>query len=399
MFSRNIVPAPHNDSLWAVAWVSFLLSASSLMVFSLFPTFLKDELQMTGSYIGQMEGLAIFLSFSVRLFSGIWSDHVHSRKPFIFAGALFSTLIKPAFALITSPFMACSVRILDRTSKGIRAAPFDALVSDLSPRENRGAAFGLRQSFKTLGVIVGGILASLCMHFSSNNYRFTFLMASIPAALSMILIFKIKQPPFKKEASDDRKKEIWRFSEIKDLPKEYWQTLVFCLFLFGAYFSEFFITLHLKETGISLTWLPLLVVSINIVHAASAFPFGKISDRISHGKMLIFGVLLLILVDLVFAFSSTLPMLFLGVFLIGMHMGVTRGLVRATLSEHVPSHLRGTAYAVFYFLTGFSLWGANCTAGWFSDRYGSSGPFLAGAVFASIALCILVRNIRQGKTN
>ncbi len=393
MFSTRIVPAPHNASLWVVAWISCLWSASSLMVFSLFPTFLKDELHMTVGHIGQMEGVAIFLSFGVRLFSGIWSDHIHSRKPFILTGAIFSTLIKPAFSIVTSPFMAYGIRILDRTSKGVRAAPLDALVSDLSPRKNRGAAFGLRQSLKTLGVIMGGIFATLCMYLSNNNYRFTFLMATLPALLSIFLTFRIKQPPFKKEA--DMQKQSWKFSEIKDLPKAYWQTLVFCLCLFGAYFSEFFIALHLKETGISVTFLPLLVVSINVVHALSAFPFGKLSDRVGRQKMLVFGVILLIIVDLVFAFALSLPMLFLGILFIGLHWGVTRGLVRATLAEHVPSHLRGTAYAVFYFLTGFSLLGSNYIAGTCSEHYGSAGPFLAGTVFATLALVVLLRNGRK----
>ena len=392
MFSRQVVPSPHNESLWGVAWISFLWSVSSLMVFSLFPAFLKDELHMTGSHIGGMEGIAMFLSFTVRLFSGIWSDHTRSRKPFILAGSIFSTVIKPAFALVSSPFMAYSVRILDRASKGVRAAPLDALITDLSPLENRGAAFGLCQSFETFGVVMGGVFASLCMYFSHNNYRFTFLVASIPAALSIILTFFIKQPPFKKEAANGKQKQTWKISEIKELPREYWQTLLFCILLFGAYFSEFFITLHLKETGIALTWLPLIVVSMSVVQAFSAFPFGKLSDKMSRRQLLTFGVCLLILVDIIFAFSRSLPMLFLGIFLIGLHMGVTRGLIHAILSEPVPSHLRGTAYAVFYFLTGFSLLGANYMAGMLLESYGSSGPFLAGAVFATGALYVLMRN-------
>lgn len=390
MFSRRVIPEPYNGSLWAVAWISFLWSASSLMVFSLFPSFLKDELHMTGGSIGLMEGLAIFLSFSMRLFSGIWSDHIHSRKPFIFAGSILSTLIKPAFALATSPFMAFSVRILDRGSKGVRAAPLDALVADLSPQGSRGAAFGLRQSFKTFGVIAGGILATFCMHISQNDYRFTFLMATIPAALSILLTFAIKQPPFKKQANLDTKKREWHLRDIKNLPKDYWHTILFCFFLFGAYFSEFFITLHLKETGIELKWLPMLVVSMNLIYAFSAFPFGKISDRKNRKHMLLLGVALLLSVDILFSFASNLFALLLGVFLIGIHMGVARGLIRATLSENVPSNLRGTAYAVFYFLTGFSLLAANFIAGKFFETYGSKGPFMSGAVFAFVALMVLI---------
>ena len=239
---------------------------------------------------------------------------------------------------------------------------------------------------------MGGIFASLCMYFSHNNYRFTFLVATIPAGLSIILTFFIKQPPFKKEAANGKQKQTWKISEIKELPREYWQTLLFCILLFGAYFSEFFITLHLKETGIVLTWLPLIVVSMSVVQAFSAFPFGKLSDKMSRRQLLTFGLCLLILVDIIFAFSRSLPMLFLGIFLIGLHMGVTRGLIHAILSEPVPSHLRGTAYAVFYFLTGFSLLGANYMAGMLLEAYGSSGPFLAGAVFATGALYVLMRN-------
>ena len=345
---------------------------------------------MTGIHIGFMEGLAIFLSFSMRLFSGIWSDRIHSRKPFIVAGTFLSTIIKPAFALATSPFMAFSIRVIDRTSKGVRAAPIDALVSDLSPRENRGAAFGLRQSMKTLGVIAGGIFASLAMHYSGNDYRFTFLLATIPATLSIVLALCIKQPPLKEMPRDGKPKQSWNLSEIKKLPREYWHTILFCLFLFVAYFSEFFITLHLKETGISLAWLPMLAVSMNLVQAMSAFPFGKMSDTLGRRKFLAMGVSTLISVDILFSLSSSVPVLFLGIFLIGIHMGITRGLIRVTLVEHVPENLRGTAYAVFYFLTGFSVLAANILAGKFSDLYGSKGPFMVGTIFAILALVVLL---------
>lgn len=344
---------------------------------------------MKGAAIGFMEGLAIFLSFSARLFTGIWSDHIHTRKPFIVAGSVLSTLLKPAFAFATGPVMLLSVRLFDRFSKGIRAAPVDAMVSDLSPRANRGAAFGLKQSLKTLGVIAGGGLASLCMYLTGDNYRMTFLIATVPALLSIIFSVSIKQPPLKDTHPKFSQKQQWHLIDIKKLPRSYWQTLVFCMLLFGAYFSEFFITLHLKGTGISLAWLPMIVVAMNLIHAFSAYPFGHISDRVGRQKMLAIGVSVLVLVDVVFGFASSLWMMLIGVVLIGVHMGVTRGLIRATLSEHVPAEVRGTAYAVFYFLTGFSLLGANLLAGKLFDLYGSKGPFWSGGVFAFLSLLCL----------
>ena len=140
-----------------------------------------------------------------------------------------------------------------------------------------------------------------------------------------------------------------------------------------AYFSEFFITLHLKDTGISLAWLPMLVVSMNLVHALSAFPFGKLSDSLRGGNSLHWASPPLF-VWIFFAFSTSLLALLVGIFLIGAHMGITRGLIRVTLVEHVPANLQGTAYAVFYFLTGFSLLAANILAGKFSELYGSKDP-------------------------
>ena len=363
------------------------------MVFSLFPAFLSDELGFSGTLIGLMEGLAIFFSFSMRLFSGVLSDHLHARKPFIIAGSVLSTLLKPAFALTTGAFMAMGIRILDRSSKGIRAAPIDALVSDLTPREKRGAAFGLRQSFKTFGVIAGGILGSLCMHLFENNFRITFFIATIPAFLSIALSLALKDPLTTK----NRPSRTWKLSEIKRLPKPYWEILGFCMLLFCAYFSEFFITLRFKEAGVSLKWLPLFVVGMNLIHGFSAYPFGKLSDRMPKEQMLLLGMGLLFFVNLVLGVFSSFWVVAIGIIFVGLHMGINRGLVRAMLSEHVPSDLRGTAFAVFYFLTGFSLLGANYVAGLLFDAHGAKGPFWSGAFFAGLCLLYLIGLLKKRK--
>ena len=381
-----VIQGPNTKSLWLVVWTSFLWSVSSLMVFSLFPSFLKDELNMSGTIIGLMEGIAIFLSFIVRLFSGIWSDHLLSRKPFITLGAILSTLIKPAFAFVGSFWAASFMRVTDRAIKGIRAAPLDALVSDLSLPESRATAFGLRQTFKTLGVITGGAIATLCMILSHNNYRLTFLLATLPAAFSIGLALRIKQPSLKEKG---KKPRAWHISEIKNLPREYWSTLCFCFLLFGAYFSEIFVGLSLRETGLNPSWLPPFIVSMNGIQALTALPFGKLSDRYGRQEMLVVGVILLIIVNGIFVFSSDIRLLFLGIILIGAHMGLTKGLLRAILSENVPAHLRGTAYAVFYSFTSFSLFASNFLAGIMSDLCGPSGPVISGGVFALLALLFL----------
>lgn len=389
MRSFQVIPGRNNRNLWLVGWVSFLWSVSSLMVFSLYPAFLKDDLNMTGMDIGWMEGIAIFLSFSMRLISGIWSDHIHSRKPFIMAGSILASLIKPAFACVGSVFMASSIRVIDRIGKGIRAAPIDALTSDLSPQNQKGAAFGLKQSFVTLGDIVGALLASFCMWASNNNYRFTFLMAIIPALLSIILVLKIQQPPFKSKRLASKK--AWNLSTIKELPKGYWQTLFFCFILFTAYFSEFFVSLSLRDIGISLVILPLFMGMINLIQALFSFSLGKLSDRYGHYRMLMIGIIMLLIANLLFSLTSRPLTLFLGVICIGIHFGITRGAIRARISQYIPSHLKGTAYAIFSFFTGFSVFAANFIAGKMSELYGPSGPFLSGSILAGIAFFFLLQ--------
>jgi MFS family permease len=360
-----------------------------MMIFSLYPAFLKDDLHMTGSDIGWMEGVAIFLSFSMRLFSGIWSDQIRSRKPFILIGSVLATIIKPAFAVVGTAFAAASIRVIDRIGKGVRAAPIDALISDLSPQKNKGAAFGLKQSFVTLGDIVGALLASLCMWAFHHNYRLTFLMATIPAIISIFLVLRLKQPSFQTKTSP--KNKSWSFSSIKDLPKEYWQTLFFCFILFTAYFSEFFVTLSLRDIGISLVALPIFMGAINCIQALFSFSLGKLADRYGHHLMLIVGVSALIAANVIFSTTERPLTLFLGVLCIGLHFGITRASIRARISEYVPPHLKGTAYAVFAFFTGFSVFAANFIAGKMSTLYGPTGPFLSGGIFATLALLLLLK--------
>jgi len=137
-------------------------------------------------------------------------------------------------------------------------------------------------------------------------------------------------------------------------------------------------------------------VAMNLIYAASAYPFGKLADRMSHGRLLMWGMLILVLADLVLATSSHWLVVLLGVGLWGVHMGMTQGLLATMVADVAPADLRGTAYGFFNLMSGVAMLVASILAGLLWDRLGAAFTFYAGAVFSLLTLCVLgLRHWRQ----
>jgi len=162
-----------------------------------------------------------------------------------------------------------------------------------------------------------------------------------------------------------------------------------------ARFSEAFLVLRAQQSGVALALVPLVMVAMNLVYSASAYPFGKLSDRMSHTRLLALGLLVLVAADLVLASSSHWVTVLAGVVLWGIHMGVTQGLLAAMVADTAPADLRGTAYGFFNLLSGLAMLLASGVAGWLWDRYGAAFTFYGGAVFAVVALIVMA--VRFGR--
>jgi MFS family permease len=370
--------------VWVLGFVSLLMDISSEMIHSLLPLFMATTLGASAFAIGLIEGLAESTALIIKVFSGVLSDYLGRRKGLALLGYGLGALSKPLFALAPTLGLVLTARLIDRVGKGIRGAPRDALVADITPPQLRGAAFGLRQSLDTVGAFLGPLLAVGLMLLWANDFRAVFWVAVVPGLLAVsLLLVGVREP--RRQEGEVRTNPITR-ANLARLGRPYgWVVLIGAVFTL-ARFSEAFLVLRAQQAGIPLALVPLVMVAMNLVYAGSAYPFGKLSDRMSHGRLLGGGLAVLIAADLVLASSTAWPVLLIGVALWGVHMGMTQGLLAAMVADTAPADLRGTAYGFFNLVSGLAMLVASGVAGLLWDQLGASATFLAGAACSGLAL-------------
>ncbi len=339
--------------VWVLGGVSLLMDVSSEMIHSLLPLFIRTTLGASVIIIGIIEGVAEATALILKVFSGVISDYVGKRKGLALLGYGLGALSKPLFAIAPTSGVVFSARMIDRVGKGIRGAPRDALVADVTPPEIRGAAYGLRQSLDTIGAFLGPLLAVALMFLWDNDFQSIFWVAAIPAVLSIALLgFGLKEP---RTAIVQKRTNPLRRENLKKLSAAYWWVVAIGSIFTLARFSEAFLVLRAQQMAIPLFAIPLVMVAMNLVYSLTAYPFGKLSDSMSHSKMLQWGLLVLIAADIVLALSSHWSTLLAGVALWGIHMGMTQGLLAAMVAHTAPPELRGTAFGMFNLMSGIAL--------------------------------------------
>ena len=365
-----------------------LMDISSEMVHSLLPMFMVGALGVSVFTVGIIEGLAESTALIVKVFSGALSDYLGKRKGLALFGYALGALTKPLFAIASGSGLVIAARLIDRVGKGIRGAPRDALVADIAPPEARGAAFGLRQSLDTVGAFLGPLIAVGLMLVWANDFRAVFWVAVIPGLLAVaLLFFGVKEP--ERHTSDKKTNPIKRENLVR-LGRAYWWVVAVGAVFTLARFSEAFLVLRAQQAGVATALVPLVMVAMNLVYAASAYPFGWLSDRMSHRKLLALGLLVLALADVVLASGTDWKTMLVGVALWGIHMGMTQGLLATMVADTAPADLRGTAYGVFNLMSGLAMLVASGLAGWLWDSQGPASTFYAGAVFCALALGLLM---------
>jgi MFS family permease len=372
------------SGIWVLGFVSLLMDISSEMIHSLLPLFMVTVLGTSVLEVGLIEGLAEATALIVKIFSGTLSDYLGKRKGLALFGYTLGALTKPLFAIASSSGIILTARLLDRVGKGVRGAPRDALVADIAPVHLRGAAFGLRQSLDTVGAFIGPLVAVGLMLLWTNDFRKVFWVAVIPGLLAVaLLLFGIHEP--KSHTIEKRSNPISR-ENLKRLDASYWRVVSIGAAFTLARFSEAFLVLRAQQGGIPIALVPLLMVAMNIIYALSAYPFGKLSDRISHTKLLTLGLCVLIVADIVLATNNHWGVVLSGVALWGVHMGITQGLLATMVADTAPKDLRGTAYGFFNLVSGLAMLIASVLAGLLWDQLGASATFYAGAAFCIITL-------------
>ena len=364
------------------------MDISSEMIHSLLPMFLVGTLGVSVLTVGLIEGVAESTALISKVFSGALSDYLGKRKGLAVLGYAMGAFTKPVFAMAGGVSAVMAARFIDRVGKGIRGAPRDALLADITPPRMRGAAFGLRQSLDTVGAFLGPLLATVLMLMWANDFRAVFWVAVVPGVLAVVLLMAGIQEPVRH--ARDRPVNPIRRDALARLGGAFWRVAIIGAVFTLARFSEAFLVLRAQQVGITASWVPLVMVVMNVIYSATAYPFGKLSDTISHRKLLALGLTVLIAADLVLAWASGWEVLMFGVALWGVHMGMTQGLLAAMVADTAPDDLRGTAFGLFNLLSGVTLLASSGIAGFLWDRAGSAMTFCAGAAFAAITLAGLL---------
>ena len=388
------LPQSHIPSgVWALGFVSMLMDISSEMIHSLLPLFMVTILGTSTIAVGLVEGLAESFALIVRVFSGTLSDYLGKRKWLAVFGYTLGALTKPLFALASGVGMILVARLLDRIGKGVRGAPRDALVADIVPPHLRGTAFGLRQSLDTVGAFIGPLVAVGFMLLWANDFRAVFWVAVIPGVMAVaLLVFGVREPV--RRQTETRTNPIRR-ENLRRLGSAYWWVVGIGSVFTLARFSEAFLVLRAQQGGILITLVPLVMVAMNLIYALSAYPFGKLSDTMSHAKLLVSGLLVLIVADVVLAMNDHWAIVIVGVILWGLHMGMTQGLLAAMIAGVSPVDLRGTAYGFFNLACGVALLIASALAGIVWEQFGAPYTFYVGALFGVCALVLIAFKERQ----
>jgi MFS family permease len=366
--------------------VSFFMDISSEIIHALLPLFLTATLGVSVAMVGLVDGVAESAAAISKVFSGYISDRTGKRKPLILLGYGLAALSKPFFAMAGSASVVFAARFADRVGKGLRGAPRDALVADVTPPDIRGRAYGLRQALDTAGAFAGPLIAVGLMALLANDMRAVFWVAALPAALAVAFVWLGVED---RAASKEQARVPVRIDDVKRLPLAFWVVVALGMVFTLARFSEAFLILKASAEGLPLMLAPLVLVVMNIVYSTGAYPAGVLSDRMRPGTLLFWGLSALVGADLVLAFGGGLVGVFSGIVLWGAHMALTQGLLAKLVADHAAADLRGSAFGIFNLATGAALLAANVVAGILWDELGSQATFIAGGVFAAASALLL----------
>jgi MFS family permease len=369
--------------IWGLGLTSMFMDISSELVHSLLPVFMASVLGASMMTIGLIEGIAEATASITKLFSGTLSDRWGRRRPLLLVGYGLAAVTKPVFPLASSIAWVAAARFLDRVGKGIRGAPRDALVADITPVEARGAAYGLRQALDSFGAAVGPLLAIVCMVLLSGNIKAVLWVGVAPAFIAVLLLVLMVREPASVPRTAGLSSPLGT-AGLRRLGARFWYLAALGALFTMARFSEAFLVLRAQQAGLSVTLVPLVMVVMNVVYASAAYPAGRAADGRDARVLLILGLAVLVIADMVLARARSANLVLAGAAFWGLHMALTQGLFSKLVADVAPDGLRGTAFGVFNLVTGIAMLVASTVAGTLWSHYGYAATFVGGALFAAL---------------
>lgn len=373
------------QGIWVLGLGSLFMDTSSEMVHSLLPIFMASVLGASMVTIGVVEGVAEATAAVTKLFSGAISDYFRARKLLIVIGYGLAAITKPVFPLANSITWVFAARFVDRIGKGIRGAPRDALVADLTPADLRGAAYGLRQALDSVGAFIGPLLAVVFMISFDNDIKVVLWVAVVPAFIAVTLfIFGVHEPGAM--PADAEPGELLTFAGALQLPVHYWLVVALGGIFTLARFSQAFLVLRAHNIGLAVSYIPMVLIVMNVIYAAAAYPAGIAADHLSRRVLLIAGLVPLVVADVLLAVAGNSAQVLIGAAFWGLHLGLTEGLLSKLVADFAAAPLRATAFGIFNFVTGVTLLLSSVLAGVLWSAFGAAATFMAGAIFAGVTI-------------
>jgi MFS family permease len=375
-------------TIWVLGLGSLFMDLSSELVHAVLPLFMATVLHSSMTTIGLVEGVAEAAAAITKVFSGALSDWLGRRKPLLLLGYGLAALTKPVFPLAPSIGWVFAARFVDRVGKGIRGAPRDALVADVTPPEQRGAAYGLRQGLDSVGAFLGPLAAVALMAAFAGDLQLVMWAAVLPALVTVALLWCYVREPERRTSAAARPRLRW--SDVKRLPPRFWGVVAVGGVFTLARFSEAFLVLRAQHAGLPLAQAPVVMIVMNVVYAGLAYPAGRLGDLWPARRLLVVGLLLLIAADGLLALAAAPAPVLAGAALWGLHMALTQGLFAKLVADASPDDLRGSAFGLFNLASGVALLGASVIAGALWSAYGPAATFAAGAAFSALAVAGLL---------
>jgi MFS family permease len=381
--------------IWALGFGSLFMDASSELIHSLLPIFLVTTLGASMVTVGFIEGVAEATAAIMKVFSGVLSDFFRKRKLLTISGYALAAFTKPVFPLANSIGWVFVGRFVDRIGKGIRGAPRDALVAELTPPKLRGAAYGLRQALDSVGAVLGPLLAVAFMVWFANDIRAVMWVAVVPAVLAVALMMIWVREPERADVEGTARRTL-TFADARRLPSRYWLVVLLGAVFTLARFSEAFLVLRGQSVGLDPRHAPLVMIVMNVLYAGVAYPAGAAADQASARTLMLLGLAMLVAADVVLAFAGSPGVVFAGAALWGLHLALTQGLLSKLVADSAPADLLGTGFGIFNLVSGGALLFASVIAGYLWSAVGASATFLGGAAFAFAAAVGMLTFARQG---
>jgi len=359
--------------------VSLLNDSASEMIYPILPVFLTMTLGATPFDVGMIEGLADAIASILKYFAGSWSDRLTRRRPLISSGYALAAGSRALIAAAVAWPWVLAARLIDRTGKGIRSAPRDALISDVTPVEQRGRAYGFHRALDHTGAIVGPLMAMALLQGFHLQMRTVFYIAVIPGFIAVILLLTLlkedPKPP----------KESTSITPAVPLPARFWAALGAISLFSLANSSDAFLLLQASAAGVSTAMLPLLWAAHHVIKALFSTRAGALSDRMDRRTLLVIGWLVYAAIYFAFPIAHSMRSFFILFILYAIPFTLTEGAERAWISTMVPAEARGKSFGLYYLATGIFVLAGTLIFGLLYERVSHAAAFSTGAGIAVIA--------------